>query len=255
MKTIFELICTITILAPITAFNIHRPSSSTWSRTKCGSPAGSADIPTKWAQNVNPAKWETPLNKYPRPQMVRLTNNTNTNHDSLRDEGDDTTWTNLNGLWQWEPTTAQGLLSPPFQKELNRSILVPFPVESCLSGAPQAQSSDQIVQHMFYRLLFDQNKDFSSSTILHFGAVDWQSSVFLNGVLLGNNTGGYNGFSFDITEHLKPSKNELIVYVFDPSDSGDQPNGKQRLSATNSPGGDTYTPSSGIWQTVWMWVR
>ena len=67
---------------------------------------------------------------------------------------------------------------------------------------------------------------------------------------LGNHTGGYDGFSFEVT--LKPTGNELLVHVFDPSDSGAQPNGKQRISAIDNPGGDTYTPSSGIWQTVWL---
>ena len=171
--------------------------------------------------------------------------------DQLRDTGDASTWTNLNGLWEWEPTTASGADTPPFQSTLNGSILVPFPVESCLSGIPQATNAQSVVQHMFYRLVFDAVAN-GSTTLLHFGAVDWQSKVYLNGKLLGNNTGGYNGFGFDVTPHLKTSHNELIVYVFDPSDQGAQPNGKQRLSATDQPGGDTYTPSSGIWQTVWL---
>jgi len=87
--------------------------------------------------------------------------------------------------------------------------------------------------------------------LLHFGAVDWQASVYLNGKLLGNHTGGYDGFSF-VLPTLAPVGNELLVYVYDPSDEGAQPNGKQRISAIDSPGGDTYTPSSGIWQTVWL---
>ena len=95
------------------------------------------------------------------------------------------------------------------------------------------------------------------NAVLHFGAVDWQTSVWLNGLHLGNHTGGYDGFSFDVTKALRlrgpatPS-DELLVYVYDPSDSGAQPNGKQRISALDRPGGDTYTPSSGIWQTVWL---
>ena len=82
--------------------------------------------------------------------------------------------------------------------------------------------------------------------MLHFGAIDWQSAVYLNGKMLGNHTGGYDGFEFDITGHLVPSRNELVVYVFDPSDQGPQPNGKQQTSAIDNPGGDTYTPPSGI---------
>ena len=73
--------------------------------------------------------------------------------------------------------------------------------------------------------------------------------VWLNGKKLGEHTGGYDGFSFEVD--LRPAANELLVYVYDPSDSGAQPNGKQRISAIDRPGGDTYTPSSGIWQTVW----
>jgi beta-galactosidase/beta-glucuronidase len=105
---------------------------------------------------------------------------------------------------------------------------------------------------MWYRLTFDGAHAGTGNTLLHFGAVDWQTTVYLNGQLLGNHTGGYDGFDFDITGKLREAGNELLVYVFDPSDSGAQPNGKQRISAIDSPGGDTYTPSSGIWQTVWL---
>jgi hypothetical protein len=115
---------------------------------------------------------------------------------------------------------------------------------------------------MWYRLTFDAARVSSSNgngtgngngtTLLHFGAIDWQSIVLMNGVKLGQNTGGYNGFTYDVAAHLKPAGNELLVFAHDPSDTGAQPNGKQRISAIDLPGGDTYTPSSGIWQTVWM---
>jgi len=206
---------------------------------------GQADIPSKWAAEVSADK--TPLVAYPRPQMVRGKANS---LKELRDVGDAASWTNLNGLWEWEPTHSD---TPTFGKPLNGSILVPFPVESCLSGvAPQ--SSAAIVTQMWYRLTFDaQDKDIAGGrTLLHFGAIDWQSAVYLNGKQLGNHTGGYDGFSFDVTASLKATGNELLVYAFDPSDHGHQPNGKQRISAIDRPGGDTYTPSSGIWQTVWM---
>ena len=93
-----------------------------------------------------------------------------------------------------------------------------------------------------------------SKTLLHFGAVDWQTHVYLNTQYLGNHTGGYDGFSFEVTDLLMKNgnTNELIIYVFDPSDDGAQPNGKQRISAIDNPGGDQYTPNSGIWQTVWL---
>ena len=196
-----------------------------------------ADIPSKWAAEVTADT--TPLTAYPRPQMVR--------GGSDRDKGDPSVWTNLNGLWEWASTTTT---SPPFGKTLGGSILVPFPVESCLSGVAPPDSAS-IVKQMWYRLVFDASSTADGGkTLLHFGAVDWQASVYLNGALLGNHTGGYDGFSFEVS--LKPSANELLVYVFDPSDAGAQPNGKQRISAIDSPGGDTYTPSSGIWQTVWL---
>jgi hypothetical protein len=163
----------------------HRPAASTWKRTQCGSPSGSADIPSKYAMEVSSEG--TPLVKYPRPQMVRGSGTA----ESLRDVGDASVWTNLNGLWEWEATTSDTLATPPFGRKLKGSILVPFPVESCLSGvAPN--SSAAIVKNMWYRLTFDAKT--APATLLHFGAVDWQSTVFLNGEQIGNNTGGYNGF-------------------------------------------------------------
>ena len=99
------------------------------------------------------------------------------------------------------------------------------------------------------------DRDVSATRVLlQFGAVDWQCAVYLNGKLLGNHTGGYDSFTFDITDYIQSTSNELMVSVYDPSDSGFQPNGKQRISAISHPGGDTYTPSSGIWQTVWLEV-
>lgn len=166
---------------------------------------------------------------------------------ALRDTGDADTWTNLNGLWEWEKASSD---TPAFGQTLSGSILVPFPVESCLSGVAPQKSAD-IVKEMWYRLTFDRSQT-SSRTLLHFGAVDWQTTVYLNKQMLGNHTGGYDGFSFDITHHLQTNDNELLIYVHDPSDSGHQPNGKQKISAIDKPGGDTYTPNSGIWQTVWL---
>lgn len=131
---------------------------------------------------------------------------------------------------------------------LNSSILVPFPVESCLSGVGETH------QYFLYRTVFDAPFAATGNTItnIHFGAVDWNTTVYLNGAVAGTHVGGYDGFSFDITTALQATGNELFVYVFDPSDAGAQPNGKQRISAITNPGGDTYTPSSGIWQTVWL---
>jgi hypothetical protein len=126
---------------------------------------------------------------------------------------------------------------------------------------------------MYYRLVFDA-PTVGARTLLHFGAVDWQTSVYLNGGLLGNHTGGYDGFSFDVTGALRLSGNELLLHVFDPSDSGSQPQGKQKQGAVSNPGwpplngshihgkcpqcnwfatfGIVYTPSLGVWQTPWI---
>jgi hypothetical protein len=137
-----------------------------------------------------------------------------------------------------------------------------------LSGKAPASSSD-LVMWMWYRLVFDAPAR-GERTLLHFGAVDWRAAVYLNGKLLGNHSGGYEGFSFDVTDFLADSGNELLLHVYDPSDTGFQPEGKQKLGAISNPGwppltypngtkspwfalwGIVYTPSSGIWQTVWM---
>lgn len=102
-------------------------------------------------------------------------------------------------------------------------------------------------------MVFDKPASFANPrTLLHFGAVDWQCTAYINGATVGSHTGGYDSFWFEITDYLKPTANELILYVYDPSDDGYQVNGKQRISAITDPGGDTYTPASGIWQTVWL---
>jgi len=201
------------------------------------------DIPSEWAKLVNASA--TPLPEYPRPQMVRGGENA-----SFRRLGNAETWINLNGLWEWEKAS-DVTHTPPFNRTLNSSILVPFPVESCLSGQAPKSSSD-VVKEMWYRLTFDKVQAANQRVVLRFGAVDWKTQVFVNTVSVVNNTGGYNGFHADITDVLKDNENEILIYVFDPSDDGAQPNGKQRISAIDNPGGDTYSPNSGIWQTVWL---
>eukprot|EP00729_Bicosta_minor_P016262 gene16262-17363_t len=137
-------------------------------------------------------------------------------------------------------------------QDLARSILVPFPPESCLSGLRENH------QYQYYRRIFNATTSVDKATILHFGAVDWQCAVWLNGALLGEHSGGYDGFSFDITRHLHKNgaANELIVFAYDPSELGPQPFGKQRAYSIANPGtmGEKYTPTSGIWQTVWLEV-
>ena len=202
-----------------------------WARTVCGSyttnPPTSDQI-TQWGSTVTPVGV---LQEYPRPQMTRPA----------------TTYKNLNGLWEFQ--LGSGFAEAvPFGQTLNQTILVPFPLESCLSGAFRWPAYSKF---LWYRLLFDA--PFSSgNTLLHFGAVDWNTTVYLNGKMLGNHLGGYDGVSFDLTSGLLPTNNELILAVYDPSDDGFQVEGKQRISAITHPGGDTYTPSSGVWQTVWL---
>ena len=126
-------------------------------------------------------------------------------------------------------------------------ILVPFALESALSGVKKPLLPDQ---RLWYRRTFTTPERWKGQQIvLHFGAVDWHAVVFVNGKRAGEHKGGYVPFSFDITAHLAPSgEQELVVAVTDPTDSWTQARGKQ----TQKPSGIWYTSVSGIWQTVWL---
>jgi hypothetical protein len=176
---------------------------------------------TRWAKDVTP---DTVHPEYPRPQMMREQ------------------WQNLNGLWQF--AFAKDGEEPPFGKELSDRILVPFPVESALSGVMKQ------AERLWYRRMFAVPQKWAGKRVLlHFGAVDWEAAVWVNGKKLGVHQGGYDAFQFDITDALKSDgEQELIVGVWDPTDKGTQPRGKQ----VNKPGGIFYTSTTGIWQTVWM---
>ncbi|MCX6141654.1 MAG: hypothetical protein NTZ35_00395, partial [Ignavibacteriales bacterium] len=180
-----------------------------------------APLLTKWAKDVSPTN---ALPEYPRPQMVR-------------DE-----WMNLNGLWQYKE--AKENEDPPFGDNLSGTILVPYPIESALSGVMKT------TERLWYRRTVALPKEWAGrKVVLHFGAVDWEARVFVNGLAVGHHRGGYDPFSFDITAALKPDgEQEIVVGVYDLSDGGDQPRGKQVLK----PSGIWYTPSTGIWQTVWL---
>jgi hypothetical protein len=176
---------------------------------------------TRWAKDVTPERVHP---EYPRPQMQRKA------------------WQNLNGLWQL--AFAKEGEEAPVGKDLPERILVPFPVESALSGVMKR------AERLWYRRHFTVPKEWAGQRLLlHFGAVDWEATVWLNGKKLGSHRGGYDGFSFDVTDALKAEgPQELIVGVWDPTDAGTQPRGKQ----VRKPGGIYYTPTTGIWQTVWL---
>lgn len=179
-----------------------------------------AALMTSWSAEVSPSN---SLPEYPRPQMVREN------------------WQNLNG--EWEFATATPGQTPPFGRTLPESILVPFPIESALSGIMRKH------EHMWYRRTFTTAESWNGQRILlHFGAVDWEARVYINGQTVGTHRGGQDSFTFDITDRLKSGVNEIIVGVYDPTDSGENVVGKQR----NNPEGIWYTSASGIWQTVWL---
>jgi beta-galactosidase/beta-glucuronidase len=150
-----------------------------------------------------------------------------------------TQWQNLNGLWDYAITTSD---APP-PTSWQGKILVPFPIESALSGVKTALMPKQ---RLWYHTAFKANKH--ARTLLHFGAVDWKATIYLNGNILGSHLGGYAHFSYDITDYLKNGNNELTVSVYDPTSQGNNPHGKQSLY----PRKILYTACSGIWQTVWL---
>ncbi|QDV75145.1 sugar-binding domain-containing protein [Botrimarina mediterranea] len=182
----------------------------------------SPKLVTRWAAEVSA---ETAWPEYPRPQMVR-------------DE-----WLNLNG--EWDLAILDAAEQQP--SEYPDKILAPYPIESQLSGVEKPLLPDQ---KAWYRREFRVPAAWGERRVLlHFGAVDWGAAVWLNGKRIGEHRGGFDPFSFDVTEALDANANNvLVVAVEDPTDSGSQPQGKQHLK----PDGIWYTAVSGIWQTVWL---
>ncbi|MGW4755042.1 LamG-like jellyroll fold domain-containing protein [Streptomyces chartreusis] len=183
-------------------------------------------LTTKWGDKVDK---QNPLPEYPRPQQVR------------------SKWKNLNGPWQFSGAKAGE--QPVFGKDLDEKIVVPYPVESQLSGLERHED------HMFYRKVVNVPKDWNvgkdgkgNRLKLNFGAVDYQARVFVNGTKVAEHTGGYDAFSADITDALKGTGPQEVVVAVTDTGGADQPMGKQ----STNPGGIFYTQSSGIWQTVWM---
>jgi len=181
-------------------------------------------ITTTWADKVNPA---APHPEYPRPQLIREN------------------WTNLNGQWNYSilPKSSSDTKPASFAGK----ILVPFAVESALSGVGKTVGKDSVL--WYQRSIVLSSKIKNQNVILHFGAVDWECDVFVNGKKAGSHRGGYDAFSIDITPYLvKGAKQDIAVRVWDPSSDGPQPRGKQ----IKNPNSIWYTPVTGIWQTVWL---
>lgn len=184
-------------------------------------PAGDK-IKTAWAEKIDP---NNPLPEYPRPQLVR-------------DQ-----WQNLNGSWDYA-------ILPKGSNEPNAfdgKILVPYAIESSLSGV-QKMVGDK--NELWYHRSFNVPATWKNkAVILHFGAVDWKADIWINDIKVGAHQGGYAPFSLDITPFLlKDKQQKLVVKVWDPSDQGFQPRGKQ----VSLPKGIWYTSVTGIWQTVWL---
>ncbi|ACU02310.1 glycoside hydrolase family 2 protein [Pedobacter heparinus] len=180
-------------------------------------------ISTDWAAKVNPSN---PLPEYPRPQLVRKS------------------WINLNGLWQYA-ILPKG--SDKIPVSYAGQILVPYAVESSLSGVGKMVGENNV---LWYNRSIDlPAKMMGGKLLLHFGAVDWSCRVYVNGKLAGEHAGGYDAFSFDLTSLVRKGvKQNISVQVWDPTDDGPQPRGKQ----VKQPKGIWYTPVTGIWQTVWL---
>ena len=155
-------------------------------------------------------------------------------------------WLNLNGLWEYAITGKADAAPEKYEGK----ILVPYPLESSLSGVKKKLDNKS---RLWYRRTFEVPGGWAGKRVLlHFGAVDWETTVLLNGKELGTHRGGYDAFSFDITDALKGAgPQELIVSVYDAT-GGAQCKGKQNIGAIDKPGGIMYTPTSGIWQTVWL---
>lgn len=179
-------------------------------------------IMTPWGETLTPGNV---LPEYPRPQMER------------------DLWMNLNGLWDYAITSKDSDCPKSFQGK----ILVPFAIESSLSGVGKRVKADE---SLWYQRTFSlPSKWKNKRVLLHFGAVDYKAEVWINGVLACTHVGGYTEFSVDITPYLKGRTNQkLNVRVWDPTNEGSQPRGKQ----VNNPEGIWYTPVTGIWQTVWL---
>ncbi|PWU12724.1 MAG: beta-galactosidase [Verrucomicrobia bacterium] len=210
-KITSRFLCAVAVFATLL---VRRESCAQWHPAE-------GPLQTPWTKDVSPSKAHP---EYPRPQMVR------------------SEWLNLNGLWDLAITAKD---SKP--ETFSIQILVPFPVESALSGVMKPVTEND---RLWYRRAFELPKGWLGRQILlHFGAVNFDSKVWVNGHEIGGHRGGYDAFTFNISQAVQPNgPNELVVSAVNPMDAGTQPRGKQ----VRHPHSIWYTSSSGIWQTVWL---
>jgi beta-galactosidase/beta-glucuronidase len=209
----------LSILAVVSLFSFLSLEAGAGEKWK----AAEGPLMTRWAKEVRPDRaWQ----EYPRPQLQRKD------------------WLNLNGLWDYSIVATNSAAAPA---AFEGKILVPFAVESALSGVMRQVGKTNF---LWYRRAFNVPSGWKGKMVLlNFGAIDWESTVWINGVELGSHRGGYDGFSLDISAALKGSgAQEILVRVWDPTDAGTQPVGKQHAK----PQSIWYTAVTGIWQTAWL---
>ena len=211
MRTSYSL-AVVSVLAVVVA--VGCTEAATWK------PAD-GPLMTPFAKDVSPEK---ALPEHPRPQMVRET------------------WRTLNGLWEYAIVAKDA----PQPEKYDGHILVPYAVESALSGVMKEVGPEQCV--WYHRTFTTPGLDGGKRLLLHFEGVDWDATVYLNGKEVGRHRGGYDPFTLDVTDALRQDTNDLVVRVFDPTDAGPQPRGKQ----VRKPHGIWYTSVTGIWRTVWL---
>ena len=212
-----------TLLSLCAALLIFAAHAEDWQLKK-------AALMTSWGEAIDP---ENVWKEYPRPQLVRQD------------------WMNLNGIWEYYRRDNTILTTVErTRSKFDQRILVPFGVESALSGIMHTDLGTTANSTLMYRRTFTLTDAFKDKrTLLHFGAVDWRCVVYVNKTKVGQHDGGSDPFTFDITDYLTADgEQELQVAVYDPSSRGGQPTGKQ----TTNPSSIWYTSCSGIWQTVWL---
>ena len=181
-----------------------------------------AKLMTRWGKEISAAT--IPWSEHPRPQMQRVD------------------WQCLNGLWDYALVPRHA----PRPAQWDGQIMVPFCPESALSGVGKSVGIDK---HLWYRRTVDIPAGWAGQRLLlHFDAVDWEATIFVNGKEVGTHQGGFDPFVFDIADFVADGKAEIALRVWDPTDQGSQPVGKQ----LSNPHGIWYTPVSGIWQSVWL---